>query len=319
MTRPRSTNIAALLAVVAALALYPLVVPSNFYVSLATEILIFAVAAMSLDLLLGYTGLASFGHSAYFGLGAYAAALTAIHASDHLLITLGVAIAFSALAACAGGWLAIRAAGIYFIFLTLALAQMVYAVVYKWRWLTGGDDGLRNVPRPSLWPMGGVVEFGHPVAFYALAAAIALGCYFALRRIVSSPFGTVLVGIRENAHRMAAIGYDVHGYKIAAFVIAGAFAGLAGGLFAHYFRLVSPEQVAWQTSAFLMVMVVLGGSGTLIGAAIGAAIVVILQNEVSTYTERWPMIMAGLFLVVVMVARGGVWGLIRALRARMVR
>lgn len=304
------------LATIALLAALPFVANTPFYVTVFTEAMIFGIAAMSLDLLLGYTGLASFGHAAFFGLGAYAAGLVGVHLSAALPATLGAAMFVAALAALAGGWLAIRAAGIYFIFLTLALSQMVFAIVFKWRAVTGGDDGLPGVPRPHLWPLDGIVNAADNRVFYLLTLAFFALTYLLLRRIVRSSFGSVLIGIRENAGRMAAVGYHVQAYKIAAFVIAGAFAGLAGGLFAHQFQLVTPEQAHWQTSAILLVMVVLGGTGSLAGPALGALTIVLLQNIVSTYTARWPMIMAGMFIAVVMFARGGLWGFARRLSSR---
>lgn len=309
----RRSRVAAEVVVLALLAALPFAVSSPYYVTVLTEAMIFAIAAMSLDLLLGYTGLASFGHAAFFGLGAYATGLIGVHYSAQLPVTLGAAVGVGALAALAGGWLAIRAAGIYFIFLTLALSQMVFAVAFKWRALTGGDDGLPGVPRPELWGLELFVNTADNRYFYLLTLLLFALAYLLLRRIVSSAFGTVLVGIRENASRMATIGYNVRAYKIAVFVIAGAVAALAGGLFAHQFQLVSPDQVHWQTSAILIVMVVLGGSGSLVGPALGALVIVLLQNIVSTYTERWPLIMAGMFILVVMFARGGIWGLLRRL------
>jgi branched-chain amino acid transport system permease protein len=304
------------LLVLALLIAMPFVVTSPFYVTVFTEALIFAIAAMSLDLLLGYTGLASFGHAAFFGLGAYAAGLIGVHYSPALPLTLGAAICIGAFAALLGGWLAIRAGGIYFIFLTLALSQMVFAVVFKWRALTGGDDGLSGVPRPDLWVLQTLVNSADNKVFYLLTLMMFALTYLLLRRIVGSSFGTVLIGIRENAGRMASIGYNVQAYKMAAFVIAGGVAGLAGGLYAHQFQLVSPDQVHWQTSAFLIVMVVLGGSGSLVGPALGALLIVLLQSIVSTYTQRWPLIMAAMFIAVVMFARGGLWGIVRRLSSQ---
>ena len=312
MTRSRA-GVIAQLALLAVLAVLPFATSSPFYVTVLTEAMILAIAAMSLDLLLGYTGLASFGHAAFFGLGAYAAGLASIHFSPQLAVTLGLATMTGALAAFLGGWLAIRAAGIYFIFLTLALSQMVFAIVFKWRGLTGGDDGLSGIPRPKLWGLETLFNTADNRVFYLLTLVVFAVSFLLLRRIVASAFGSVLIGIRENASRMAAIGYNVQRYKIAVFVIAGAVAGMAGGLFAHQFQLVSPDQAHWQTSAILIVMVVLGGTGSLVGPVIGAFTIVLLQNIVSTFTQRWPLIMAGMFIVVVMFARGGLWGLAQRL------
>lgn len=304
-------------AVFALLAAVPFVAGSPFYTTVLNEAMIYAIAAMSLDLLVGYTGLASFGHAAFFGIGAYACGLIGVHYTGLLPVTLGAAILAASAAAWLGGWVAIRAAGIYFIFLTLSLAQVVYAIAFKWRGLTGGDDGLAGIPRPTLWGLESLLDSSNNRVFYLLTLLIFVLAYLLMRRIVRSSFGSVLVGIRENASRMAAVGYNVRAYKIAAFVIAGALAGLAGGLYAQQFQLVSPEQVHWKSSAILLIMVILGGSGSLVGAALGALVIVLLQNVVSSYTDRWAMIMAGMFIVVVMFARGGIWGLARhLLRAR---
>jgi branched-chain amino acid transport system permease protein len=300
-----------LLSCLTALVAFPFLLPQPFLITVVTEAMIFGIAAMSLDLMLGYTGLASFCHAALFGIGAYAGGLVGVHLTAALPITLGVAVLAAALLALVVGSIAIRAEGIYFIFLTLALSQVVFAIVFKWRSLTGGDDGLSGVPRPSLGGLDRFVDTGDDRTFYFLVLMFFVLSYVLLRRVVSSAFGTVLVGIRENPTRMAAIGYRVKIYKVAAFVISGAFAGLAGGLFVQEFSLVSPNEVQWQTSAILLIMVVLGGAGSLIGPALGALIIVLLQNVVSSYTQRWPMIMAVMFIAVVLFLRGGIWGQIR--------
>ena len=297
-------------AALAALAILPLFTSQPFFVTVLTQAAIFAIAAMSLDLLLGYTGLASFGQAAFFGLGAYAAGLVGVHYTAALPITLGAAVVVAGLAALVCGALAIRASGIYFIFLTLALSQLVYAVTFKWQSLTGGDDGLSGVPRPSLWGLDNFIDLSNDRTFYIFTLIVAISVFFLLHAILASCFGSVLTGTRENAGRMLAVGYNIQVYKIVAFVISGMLTGLAGALFALQYQLVTPEQAYWQTSAFLMIMVVLGGSGSLIGPAIGAVVIVILQNIVSSYTDRWATIMALMFIGVVMFARGGIWGLI---------
>jgi branched-chain amino acid transport system permease protein len=290
----------------------PLVVSSSFYISALTEILILSIAAMSLDILLGYTGLASFGHAVYFGIGAYTGAFCALYLTTFLPVPLLAGAVVSSCAAVLLSFLAVRAKGVYFIFLTLALAQMVYAVAFKWRWLTGGDDGIPYVPRVSAGGgLSGVLDFGKSNTFYCLVVIVFLLCFWAMRRIVSSPFGSALVGIRENSLRMAAVGYDVKSYMIVASVIAGGFAGLAGALVGQFFQLVSPELLNWQTSATMVIMVVLGGAGSLVGAVLGASVIIILRNIVSTFTERWPMIMAAIFILVVIVGRGGLLGLLQ--------
>jgi branched-chain amino acid transport system permease protein len=298
------------IAAFAALAILPLFASQPFFVTVLTQAAIFAIAAMSLDLLLGYTGLASFGQAAFFGLGAYAAGLVGVHYTAALPVTLGAAVTVAGLAALVCGTLAIRASGIYFIFLTLALSQLVFAVTFKWQSLTGGDDGLPGIPRPSLWALDSVIDLSNDRIYYVFTLLIAVSVFFFLHALLASCFGSVLTGIRENAGRMLAIGYNIQAYKIVAFLISGMITGLAGALFAFQYQLVTPEQAYWQTSAILMIMVVLGGSGSLVGPAIGAVVVVILQNIVSSYTDRWASIMAIMFIAVVLFARGGIWGLI---------
>jgi branched-chain amino acid transport system permease protein len=314
---PRLRLTGVTLFVAGALAIVPLVFPHPFVLTVLTQAAIFAIAAMSLDLLLGFTGLASFGQAAFFGLGAYAAAIVGLRYSAALPLTLGAAIAAAGLAALLGGWIAIRASGIYFIFLTLALSQLVFAGAFKWRTLTGGDDGLSGLPRPSLGILDRVVDLADDRAFYIFTLLIAVAVWLLLRQILRSCFGSVLTGIRDNSGRMRAIGYDIKRYKITAFLISGCLTGLAGALFSYQYQLVTPEQAHWQTSALIMIMVILGGSGSLVGPAIGALVIVFLQNVLSTYTDRWASVMALMFILVVMFARGGIWGLFgTALRAR---
>lgn len=311
--RLRARQAAATIPVVAALLAFPLVAPT-YAQSVVIEVMVFAIFAMSLDLLLGYTGLASFGHAAFYGLGAYAAGLAARHLSDHLLVGLLIGLLVAGLGALLIGALAIRSLGVYFLMLTLAFSQMIYAAAFKWMDVTGGSNGLAGIPRPRL-DLPGLPgpDFGSAAQFYYLALAAFLGSYLVLRRVVRSPFGRTLVGIRENEVRMRAIGYDVWRYKLAAFVLAGLFAGLAGVLHAYYNGFVSPSDVYWTTSGLVMIMVIIGGAGTLIGPVLGAALVLVLQDVVSTATERWPLIMGLIFMFFVVAARGGIVGLYETL------
>jgi branched-chain amino acid transport system permease protein len=295
---------------VLALFLVPLVSPSNFYINLATEILIFAIAAVGLNLLLGYGGLASFGHAAFFGLGAYSAGLLSIEYSSLLPVTLGIALLVSVSAAMIGGLVALRTKGIYFIFLTLALAQAVYAIGFKWRWLTGGSDGLPGIPRPTLGlALDELVKPDTAVGYYAIVAVGFVLVLWAMMRLVQSPVGSVIVAIRDNDQRAEAIGYRAGRYRLLAFVVSAGITGIAGAFYAHFNRLVAPDQLSWQTSAILIMMVVVGGAGTLLGPLIGAAAILLLQNVVSSYTERWPTIMGLVFIAFVLSGRNGIWGL----------
>ena len=295
------------LAVLAALLAFPLVSPSVYVQNVLTEVLIYGIFAMSLDLLIGFTGLTSFGHAAFFGVGAYAAGIVAMRFGDSIWATLPAGLLAAGLLAVPMGALAIRSLGIYFLMLTLAFSQMVYAAAWKWTWLTGGSNGLAGIPRPDLGLAG--FEFSSSRAFYYLVLVFFLGSYFLLRWIVASPLGHSFVGVRENESRMRAIGYNTWAVKLAAFVIAGVFGGLAGVLFSYYNGFVSPHDVYWTTSGLAMIMVIIGGAGTLIGPVLGAGLILVLQNIVSSQTERWPLIMGLTFILFVLVARRGIAGL----------
>ncbi len=300
------------------LAVYPLVVPS-YLLSLLTEVLIYGIFAMSLDLLLGYTGLVSFGHAAFFGVGAYVAGITAVRLTPHMGITLPLALLGAAVAALIIGYLSVRTSGIYFLMLTLAFAQVLYAVAFKWTPVTGGSNGLSGIPRPALGLVAGGGELADPIRFYFFTLVMFLLVYFGLKRVVGSPFGHTLVGIRENEARMSAIGYNVARYKLAAFVLAGVLAGLAGALNTYLNVFVSPALLNWPTSGQVLVMVIIGGAGTLIGPVLGAGLVLLLQNLVSSQTDRWPMIMGAVFIIFVLVARFGMVGIWDRIVGRLAR
>ena len=291
----------------AALLLFPLVSPSVYFQNVLTEVLIFGIFAMSLDLLIGYTGLVSFGHAAFFGVAAYAAGIVATRYTDNLLVTLPAGVLAAGLLALPIGALSIRSLGIYFLMLTLAFSQMVYAAAWKWTWLTGGSNGLAGIPRPALGIAG--LDFSSVTTFYYLVLLFFVASYLLLRRIVGSPLGRGFVGVRENESRMRAVGYNTWLVKLAAFVIAGLFGGLAGTLFSYFNGFVSPHDVYWTTSGLVMIMVIIGGTGTLAGPVFGAALILILQNIVSTQTERWPLIMGATFILFVLVARRGIAGI----------
>jgi branched-chain amino acid transport system permease protein len=297
---------------IALLLAYPLF-GSTYSTNLLAEVLIFGIFAMSLDLLLGYTGLPSLGHAAFFGLGSYIASILATRVDPSIFLTLPLGILGASLGALVLGSLAIRAAGVYFLMLTMALSQMFYAVAYKWGWLTGGSDGVAGVPRPSL----GFLEINlyNTNNFYYLVAVMFMLTYFTLKRVVNSPFGKVLVGIRENEHRMRAIGYNVYKYKLASFVMAGAFGGLAGVLNSYYLGYTSPYDLYWVASGHALIMVIVGGAGTLIGPVMGAGLFILLQNLMSSYTERWPIVMGAVFIFFVMAARNGMYGLFQSLNS----
>jgi len=297
------------------LLVFPFVTPSGYSLTVLTEILVFGVFAMSLDLLLGYTGLPSFGHAAFFGLGAYGTAiLSAKLGINNLGITLLVTLGLCITAALIIGGLAIRTAGVYFLMLTLAFAQMIFAAAQKWTWLTGGSNGLPGVRKPAVFLPSLVAA--DPKAFYLLILAMFALSFFCLHRLVNSPFGRSLVGIRENEVRMRAMGYNVKAFKLAAFVIGAAFGGIAGMMYAYYNNFVSPSDVYWTASGTVLLMVLIGGAGTLVGPVLGAAFFLLLQNALSSMTERWPIVLGAIFIIFIMFVRNGLVGVWSQRRGR---
>ncbi len=312
----KSRGIAALfLLTMLVLAVLPCLL-STYYLGLVIEILIFAVFAMSFDLLIGYTGMASLGHAAYFGVAAYAVGLLAIKLHWSVWLALPAALVIVALVATLFGLLALRTRGSYFLMITLALSQVAWGIAFGWRSLTGGDDGLPNLPRPDLaagWSLVG----DRPFYFFVLLL-VGVGVLL-LTQVAISPFGFALRGIRESETRMQALGYNVWRYKFAAFIVAAVFAGLAGALYAYYNRFVSPDYLGVFRSAEVLLMVILGGAGTLIGPAIGAAVIVLLENVISAYTERWLIVIGTIYILVALFAPNGIIGFVRDFRARKVK
>jgi branched-chain amino acid transport system permease protein len=292
------------LVAVAAVAAFPLVA-GPYPVKLLQEILIWGIFAMSLDLLMGYAGMVSFGHSAFFGVGGYVAALALARDPGVLSALVWPALA-AVLVALVVGFFSIRVSGVYFIMLTLAFSQMFYAYAFQQFWL-GAEDGLVGVPRPRVLGLatGSLGSFHCYVV--VLASAAALGLW----RVVRSPFGHVLRGIHENEPRMEALGYPVRRYKLLAFVIAGTLAGVAGALYAQWSGSITPHAFFWTTSGEALLMVIIGGTGTLGGALLGSAAFILLQSLVSTYTERWMLLLGLTFVLFVLLAPGGVVGALR--------
>jgi branched-chain amino acid transport system permease protein len=281
---------------------------SAFPLTLLIQALIFAVFAMSLDLLLGYTGLPSLGHAAYFGIAAYVVAVLTTEYKVGFWPCLLLALLAAVVTAALFGLIAIRALGTYFLMITLALGMVVWGLAFRWVSLTKGDNGISGVPRPSL---GLPWAFTNQTAFYYLtlvAFVLALGLMFL---IVRSPFGMSLRGIRESERRMRTLGYNVWLHKYVAFILAGAFAGLAGVLWAYYNGFVSPVEVQLITSVETLLMVALGGPGTLVGPALGAGVIVFLKNFVSVYTKRWLLILGGVYIGVILFAPQGIMGALR--------
>jgi len=288
---------------------------SRFYTFLATDIAILALFAVSLNLLLGYTGLVSFGHAAYFGIGAYTCAI--------LMKTHGVPFALGLVgaAANAGFWallfgvFCVRSTKIYFSMLTLAFAQIVWAICFKWNSVTGGEQGLSNVPYPNLGWMSSLPVVGGLRAgdHYYLLVLVLVGIAFALlKRIVESPFGSILTAIRENPERAEFVGLNVRRHQLAAFVVAGAFAGWAGALFGIFNRGVFPDFAHWSKSAEVLIMAILGGIGHFWGPAVGAAILTLLNQQINAYTQYWPLILGLILIVLVFVFPSGVFGAVHS-------
>lgn len=287
------------------LILLPPLLPS-YVQSMMTKILIFAIFAMSLDLIMGYTGLISLGHAAYFGVGGYTVGVLMVHYDINMLwISAPVGILMAVLMAAVFGFIALRVTGFYFIFVTMALGQLLFSIAFKWEWLSTMDvEAIVGIPRPDV----GLPWFTwSPTSFYYFAFLAFVICFFLLNRLVNSPFGYALQGIRESEPRMRVLGYNTWLYKYIAFVVAGAFAGIAGVLFAYHNSVVVPTHLSIITSALVMFMVILGGTGTLYGPVIGAAIIIPLEFYAGLFTpERWPLILGGAFVLSIMYARAGV-------------
>lgn len=311
MKRSRLARAACIAASLLVLLLLPWPLDS-YQLGLATKILIFALFAMSLDVVVGYAGLPSLGHAAYFGIGGYAVGLLAVKAIDNFWLDFGAGILAATVAAALFGLLALRTRGSYFLMITLALSQVAWGLAVGWRELTGGDDGLTNVPRPGA---GLAFSFADGISFYYFTLAITLAGALLLWLVIRSPFGAVLVGIRENERRMQVLGYGTWRYKYLAFVISGMLAGVSGGLFAYYNGFVSPSYLSVVLSASALIMVILGGTGTLFGPALGAALIVILENVISAQTQRWLTVLGLIYIGVTLFAPAGLLGLLRA-RAR---
>jgi branched-chain amino acid transport system permease protein len=311
ITLPR----AALLVAVLLLAAFPLI-GSTFYVQLGAKIMIMAIFALSLDLLVGHTGLVSLGHAAYFGLAAYVLALISPrYEAASVWITLPIAIAAAAAAALIIGCLVLRTAGVYFIMVTLAFAQMLYAIFHDTK-LGGGSDGIYITVRPELNVAGmRPLDLESPLQFYYFVLIFLVGVYGLLSHVLHAPFGRALAGIKMNEGRMRAIGYPVFGYKLGAFVLAGALAGLAGYLAACQFGFVNPEILAWHHSGTVLMMVILGGMGKLHGAVLGALVYVVLQEILSgpallgPFAKHWQLAVGSLIVLIVLALPDGLAGL----------
>ena len=299
------------LLVLAGLLILPFLL-SNYPRALVSEIFIFAIFAMSLDLLLGFTGLMSLGHAAFFGLGAYAVAVLGAQFGLNAWLGLAAGVAIAGAGAALIGFFCVRTGGIPFLMLTLAFSQLVFSVALKWRDVTGGSDGMAIAEKPSFFGF----DLSNSLTMYFMALSFVVLVYGGLRRLLNAPLGHTFVGIRENEQRMLAIGYPTRAYKLLSFTIAGAVAGLAGGLYAIFNGFISTDAMYWTASGDILIMTMLGGAGTLIGPAIGTAIFLLMKNVVSSYSEHWLSIIGVTFICCVMFFPGGVWGALRNLRRK---
>ncbi len=279
----------------------------EFYIGFARRVLIFALAAASLNLILGYGGMVSLGHAAFFGVGAYAAAILQVEGVTSAWLAWPAAVALAALFALAIGALSLRTRGVYFIMITLAFAQMVYYVAVGLKaW--GGEDGL-NLPARARFA-GTPLDLTNELHFYYLVLALFAGATLLLNRLVDARFGRALVGIRENEARMEGLGFATYGIRLVAFTLAGALAGLAGALFAHHNAFVSPAVLHWTQSATLVIMVILGGIGYRWGGLAGAAALLLFEDVLARYTEYWHLLLGLVLLVVVFAAPRGLAALL---------
>ncbi len=303
---------AGLLILLALLPVLSPVVGGVYLLVVGERVMIFAIAALSLELLVGVAGLVSFGHAAFLGVGAYAAGMLASHGFGTLSLALPAALAASALFALATGAVAVRTRGVYFIMITLAFGQMAFFVATSLA-PYGGDDGL-SFPSRSL-VLGTHLLKSETAFFYVTLACLALA-YALAHRLIASRFGRVLRGLTDNELRMQAIGFAPYRYRLTAYVIAGTLCGLAGFLLGNQAEFVSPAYMHWQRSGELIIMVLLGGTGTLYGPIVGALTFLVLEETLARLTEHWKIIFGPLLVVVVLFARGGIAGAIARWRRR---
>jgi branched-chain amino acid transport system permease protein len=306
----RNAFTVALLAIIALFPVYSTLTGDTFVLTLFTRLLILAIGAVSLNLIMGYGGMVSFGHAAYLGIGGYAVGILAKEGIDTGLVQWPVAIAVSALYALVVGALSLRTRGVYFIMITLAFAQMIYYVAIGLD-RYGGDDGLTIYKRSQF---GGVIDLNNKILFYYLCFALLLASIYLISRLVNSRFGLVVRGVRSNERRMSAIGFPAFRYKLVCFVIAGAMCGLAGALLANHTNFISPAMMHWTRSGDLIVMVVLGGLGSLFGPLIGAVTFLLLEEGLSRLTEYPDLILGPVLLLVAIYVHGGIEGLLQGRR-----
>lgn len=290
-----------------ALVLVPAVAPA-YLLSLATLILIYSLLAMSVDILAGYAGRTPLCHGAIFGAATYVAMYHVTSAGGDPWVALVLGIATAIIVSVIFAALAVRTTGVYFLLLTLALGMIVWGVCQRWTSVSGGENGLRGNARPAM--------LADPIVFYFFVLAVGLACTYVMWRFVRSPFGLTLKGIRESESRMRSLGYNTTLHLLIGFAFSGLMAGISGVLYAYFNSFVSPSTVALAQSVKGLLMVIVGGVGTLFGGVVGSAVIILLENVVSSYTERWSMVLGGLFVLTMIFAPDGIVGKLRSYLAR---
>ncbi len=300
-------KIAGIVASFILLIILPPLLPS-YWLTILTQMLIFGVLAMSLDILMGHTGLPSFGHCAFFGASAYVVGILSTRYQVGFLGCVGSALLAAIVIGAIFGLFVAHTVGVYFLMITLALGMVIWGLAFRWVTMTGGDNGIAGIPRPDL---GIPVSLDNPIVFYYAVLLVFLISFLLLYIFIRSPFGQSLLGVRESPSRMRNLGYNTWLQKYLVYVVAGAFSGVAGILWAYYNGFVSPMDAELTSSFEVFLMVILGGAGTLAGPAVGAGIIVFLKNFISAYTHRWLLIIGAIYILIIMYAPGGLGELVQ--------
>ncbi len=283
---------------------------TSYWITLLTQMLIFGVLAMSLDILLGYSGMPSFGHAGFFGASAYVVAILSTRYKMGFLPCFVTGVALATLISAAYGLLVAHAKGVYFLMITLALGMVLWGLAFRWVSMTGGDNGISGIPRPDI---GLPISLKDPLTFYYVTFVVFVACLLLMAIFIRSPFGHSMKGIRESESRMRILGYNTWLHRYLTYVVAGAFGSISGIFWAYYNGFISPHDLELSASFELFLMVILGGPGTLIGPALGAGIIVFLKNFISAYTQRWLLILGAIYILTILYAPQGFVNLIKDL------
>lgn len=283
---------------------------SSYWITLFTQMLIFAILAMSLDVLLGYTGMSSFGHAGFFGSSAYVVAILSTRYNIGFLTCFLSGIAVAVLISAIFGLLVAHASGVYFLIITLALGMVLWGLAFRWVSMTGGDNGISGIPRPDF---GLPISLSDPLTYYYVILVFFIVSLILLTVLVRSPFGFSLKGIRESEPRMRVLGYHTWLHRYLSYILSASFGGIAGVLWAYYNGFVSPYDMDLTASIEIILMVILGGPGTLVGPALGAGIIIFLKNFISAYTQRWLLIIGTIYILTILYAPQGLMNLAKDL------